>query len=253
MEEKEEGLRIITFKDLWDVFLHRLPLMAASALLSMVLVFAVVSITFTPKYVSTATLYILKQQSDTTSASSAESNFSLALDVVNDCTHLLKSHAVLDEVIEKLELDISYEDLFECISTSNPEGTRILEVNVESTSPKQAKKIVDCLCQIGEKKIDNAMGFHQVNLFEYGIIDEKPSNRLGILVYMLIGVAAAVLCYSVSVIVFIFDDHIKDDEDINKHLGLTVLGDIPNSDESGKNKRKYYYKKNYGYGRRRGE
>lgn len=254
MEEKEESLRIITFKDLWNIFLHRIPFMAAAALLSMVLVFLTVRISFTPKYVSTATLYILKQQNDTTSASNVESNFSLALDVVNDCTYLLKSHAVLDDVIEKLKLNISYDDLFDSISTSNPEETRILEVNVESTSPQQAKKIVDCLCEIGEKKIDAAMGFHQVNLYEYGTIDEKPSNRPGALVYLLIGVAAAVLVYSVSVIIFIFDDHIKDDKDINTYLGLTVLGDIPNSDENSKSNRRYYYKKkNYGYLKKRGD
>ena len=245
MEEKETGLRVITLGDFGKIFLNRWWIIAVASVLSIILSFAAVRVTFTPKYVSTATLYILKQQNETTSASSAESNFSLALDVVNDCTHLLKSHAVLDEVIEKLNLNITYEELSKQISTSNPEETRILEVNVESSSPEKAKKIVDCLCEIGEKKIDSAMGFHQVNLYEYGVIDNEPSNKVSVLIYLLIGIAVAVLVYSLFVVIFIFDDNMRSDEDINKYLGLSVLGNIPNSDENPKNKNKYY--KYFGY------
>ena len=143
---------------------------------------------------STATLYILRQ-ADGATASDASSDFSLALKVVNDCTYLLKSHTVLDEVISSLNLDMKYEDLYDCISTSNPEDTRILEVTVKADSPELAKRIVDKICTIGSKRIEDAMGFQQVNLYELGTTDPDPCNSTRMLTFAFAGVVAAVVTY----------------------------------------------------------
>ena len=51
---------------------------------------------------------------------------------------------------------------------SNPEDTRILEVTVKADSPKMAKAIVDRICTIGAARIEDAMGFQQVNVYELG-------------------------------------------------------------------------------------
>ena len=102
--------------------------------------------TFVPQYASTATLYILRQ-ADGATASDASSDFSLALKVVNDCTYLLKSHTVLDEVISSLNLDMEYEDLYDCVSTSNPEDTRILEVTVKASMSLEQRILIRAIVQ----------------------------------------------------------------------------------------------------------
>jgi capsular polysaccharide biosynthesis protein len=84
------------------------------------------------------------------------SDFSLALNVVNDCTYLLRSHKVLDDVITELNLDVDYDTLTEKISTANPEGTRILEVIVRSDTPEHAREIVNCVCLVGAEAITDA-------------------------------------------------------------------------------------------------
>lgn len=234
----KSNVRIVTLRDLWGIFVKRLWIIILSAVLAVVAVFAVVQLTFVPMYSSTATLYILRQDDETTS-SSTSSDFSLALNVVNDCTYLLKSHAVVDEVISALNLDASYDDLTEAISTSNPDDTRILEVTVEADTPEQAKEIVDTLCEIGQEKITDAMGFQQVNFYEKGTLDEKPCNVTSLTTYVLIGVIVGVLCYSAFLIAFLLDDRIRTEEDIQQYLGLSILGDIPNTKQA--------EKKNYGY------
>lgn len=109
--------------------------------------FAYVQLMFVPRYESTATLFILNLDNEV-SVSSTYNSFNLALKVVNDCTYLLKSHTVLDEVIEELDLDIGYNELYTSCSTSNPEKTRILEVTDGAESPEEAKEIVDAICSI---------------------------------------------------------------------------------------------------------
>lgn len=244
MTAKENaGVRVVTLKDLWDIFVQRLWVLILTAVVAAGGLLLINHLTFVPAYSSTATLYILRQDNSTTTESS-DTDFSLALNVVNDCDYLLKSHSVLDEVIQELDLEIDYKDLSESVSTSNPENTRILEVTVESDSPKNAKRIVDALCEIGQKKIAEAMGFQQVNLYEYGTLDPEPCNTTSMTTYLLVGMIAAILAYSVFLIVFLLDDRIRTEEDIERYLGLSILGDIPNSNE--KKNHQYGYYKAYG-------
>lgn len=236
---QKSNYKIVMLKDLWDIFAQRLWIMILAAGICCGGLFAIDRLTFVPQYASTATLYILRQ-TDSATASDASSDFSLALKVVNDCTYLLKSHTVLDEVISELSLDMEYEDLYDCISTSNPEDTRILEVTVKADSPKMAKAIVDRICTIGAARIEDAMGFQQVNVYELGTTDPEPCNRVRMLTFAFAGVAAAVVTYVIFLIVFLLDDRIKTDEDVERYLGLSILGNIPNADSKKSGKYGYY-------------
>lgn len=240
--ENSSSARVVTLKELWELFVHRWWVVLLAAVICSGSFYAAVQLTFVPQYKSTATLYILNQNE--TQTSNVSDDFSLALKVVNDCDYLLKSHSVLDQVIEQLNLDISYEDLSKTVSTSNPEDTRILEVSVEAASPEEAKRIVDAVCEVGTESITQAMGFQQVNLYEHGTIDTKPSNQTRKLTYALVGAVAAVLTYTLFLILFLADDTIKTDEDIAQYLGLTILGDIPNANNA--NKKHYGYYSAYG-------
>ena len=244
MTTKENAnVRVVTLKDLWNILLHRLWVMVLAAAVVVGGVYLFNRLTFVPAYSSTATLYILRQNNDTTTGNS-DSDFSLALKVVNDCDYLLKSHSVLDEVIRDLNLQISYGNLSKRISTSNPENTRILEVTVEADTPEQAKQIVDAICEIGQEKITEAMGFQQVNLYEYGTLNSKPCNTTSMTTYLLVGMIAAILVYSAFLIIFLLDDRIRTEQDIERYLGLSVLGDIPNAND--KKNHQYGYYKGYG-------
>lgn len=242
MNEKTHA-RVITLEDLWVIFLKRFWIMVLAAVFCAGGAFWAVRLTFVPRYESTAVLYILRQDgSDTVTGSSDD--FSLALKVVNDCDYILKSHSVLDEVIHALSFNISYEELAKTVSTSNPDSTRILEVTVEADTPQAAKEIVDAVCEIGQEKIAEAMGFNQVNLYEYGTLNGIPCNRTGILAFLVLGFTVAVLVYAFFLILFLLDDKIRTEEDIERYLGLSLLGDIPNAEE-GKNG-KYGYFSAYG-------
>ena len=247
--ENGEKLRVVGLRDLWDIFVKRLWIMVLAAAVTAVGLFAVAGITYTPRYESTATLYILRQDEMDGSNGSSD-DFSLALKVVNDCNYLLKSHSVLDQVINSLGLDLSYRELYDSLSIANPSETRILEVTVEADSPAEAKRIVDEVCNVGTVKIEEAMGFQQVNLYEYGILMEEPCNRIGLAICVLVGMVAAVMVYCVFLVAFLVDDRIRTEEDVENYLHLSILGDIPNANEP-KKRQGYYGRYAYGQSSRR--
>lgn len=233
--------RVITLTDLWDLFLQRFVVICLAAVIAAGSFFAVDMIFYDPQYSSTATMYILRQNgSEDTSSGEAANELSLALRLVYDCNYFLKSRTVINTVIEDLGLDMTYNQLYSRISTANPTNTRVLEITVKGDSPEQAKAIVDRICDIGPDKIEEAMGFSQVNLYEYGNLPTVPSNTPNVFKYGVVGVAAAVVAYAVFLLMFIMDDRIRTDEDIEKILGLSVLAEIPNTGGSGKARYGYY-------------
>ena len=247
--EGQRNNKVITLSDLWNVFVRRLWIIVLVAVLVIASAVTITQLTFEPQYDSVATLYILQQNQSKPDMD--YDDFNLALKIVNDCTYLIKSHSVLDSVIKELELDVSYEELYDSVKITNPQETRILEVKVISDSPEKAKRIVDEICTAGTTKITEAMGFKQVSFYEKGILNENPCNHTSIAVYLLLGVFAGMLVYLIFLMVFIFDDKIRTDEDVKNYLNLSILGNIANYDLSKKKNysRKYsgnkYYRNKY--------
>lgn len=225
--------RVITLKDLWDLLIRRIIVIVLAAAVVAAGFFALDMTFYRPQYSSTASLYIQRTSEESASVGEAANELSLALRLVYDCNYFLKSRTVLNAVIEDLDLDMTYSQLYSRISAVNPANTRIMEITVRGDSPEQAKMIVDRICDLGPEKIEAAIGFSQVHLYEYGELPERPSNRPGVMKYVVAGVAAALAAYAVFLLKFIMDDRIRSDEDIEKTLGLSVLAEIPNANGGG--------------------
>ena len=246
--EKDTESKILTVNDMGSIFIHKLWAIALVAVLAVVSSFTFITVTYTPKYSSTAIMYIVRENMGDASSGELSSDFSLALKVVNDCDYLLKSDSVLEVVKSDLHLDGDCDDLAKNIKTNNPSNTRVLEVTVEADTPELAKSIADKLCEFGAQKINEAMGFDQVNLYQRGSYDPEPSNKTPLLTYVFIGFIAVIATYLIFLIRFIVDDTIRTDEDVQRYLGLSVLGELPDADET--HKKKYgYYRRGYGRGK----
>jgi len=240
--------QVITLRDIWELFLQRLVIVLLVSALSVAIFYVYNRATYTPLYQSTATLYIAGDDSfEGNSSADAYNTYSLALKVVNDCDYLLSSRSVVDQLIQEMNLDTSYGILQGRISTDNPSNTRILEVTVDAETPELSKKIVDRLCEIGEAKINEVMGANYVQLYEYGTYSVFPCNETPKVTYLIVGVIAAVITFGLCLLLFLLDDRIRTADHIEQILGLSVLGDIPDTNSHGQKGRYGYYRyKGYG-------
>ena len=252
--------RIITLKDIWELFVRRIVVVVLIAALAAGLYYGWNKMNYVPLYESTATLYITRDGEYPNASSSVEAyNFySLALKVVNDCNYLMTSRSVLEQVIEDLELKMNHTTLASMIKIKNPTSTRILEVTVRAKSPQLAKQIADQLCYAGQERIYNAMGVDYFTLYEYGTLNKAPCNRTGSITYVVVALAAAVVTFGILLLFFLMDDRISSNINVEQVLGLTVLGDIPDRNHAKRSRYGYYYrygvyggygKKSYAYGR----
>ena len=89
----------------------------------------------TPKYTASSMIYILGETTSITSVADIQ----LGTQLTGDFTTLAKSRPVLEEVIEKEDLDMSYGELSAAVTIENLPDTHILKISATDPDAEQAK------------------------------------------------------------------------------------------------------------------
>lgn len=176
-----------------------------------------------PHYQSTSKLYIVGQSSAITSLADLQTGAQLTQDYMV----LVQSRPVLEKVIDNLGLDMQYEDLRALVSLNNPQDTRILEVTVTYGDPYMAKEMVDEVSGVSASRIASIMNVDAPTIAEYGHLESSPSSpslKKNILAGGLIGILCSGL---VIVVLYLLNDTIRTEEDVEKYLELNTLALIP--------------------------
>ncbi len=202
-------------------------------ILAAVLVFAVLGLLYSalciePTYVAETRLYVLNRSSTT---SVQGSDYQISTYMLQDYQILITGKNVTKEVINQLNLQMSPEGLSGKISVTAPKDTRVLQINVTDTDPELAAAIANKVCEVAIaelKRLTDANAVHQVYAAE---VPMYPSNISVKKVVSLAAILGLVIAVGVFTVVFILDDSIRNEEDVERYLGLGVLGVIPDSGE----------------------
>lgn len=241
----------MSFKDMVSLFMKRLWLILLAALIVGGACFAYLTYTYEEEYTSKSTIYLFYKE-DGRSGSAAISYLEIALYTLNDCEQIITSRRVLNSVIEDIlndtdlprawrkEVDeMGYGGLKRNISISNVSESRVLEISVRTSDPELSKEIVDRICAYGASEIKYYMGFDQVRVLDEGTLNRTPSNSVNILIPVTLAILAGLLVYAIALLIRLNDNKVNCAEDVEKYLGLSVLGEIPTF--NGATKIKKYY------------
>ena len=180
-----------------------------------------------PHYQSTSMVYALSKE--TTLASLAD--LQIGSQLTKDYSVIIKSRPVLQEVIDKQNLDLTTDELGEMITIDNPKDTRILSITVEDIEPMRAKAIVDEVTKSASNYIGDIMEMVPPKVIEDGVVAVKPSSPSVKKNAAVGGLGLAVLVCGLICLKTVLDDTIKSEEDIEKYLGLSVLAVIPDTEK----------------------
>ena len=181
-----------------------------------------------PTYKSTAKMYVL----------SASKHSVVDLDALNigtsltaDYEQLMLSYPVLEQVINKLNLDMDSDTLAKMITLENPTDTRILNINVVSTDPKNARDIANTLMDVSVDYLPKTMSTNAPNVAQKAkLADHKdgPSYTK----YTMIGALAGAFLYCMYLVVkYLMDDTIHTADDMEKYFDIVPLAVIPDVSE----------------------
>lgn len=183
-----------------------------------------------PQYSSTAMMYILSKETTLTSLADLQ----IGAQLTNDYQVIVKSRPVLQDVIERLKLQQSYEQLSSRITINNPSNTRILTVSIDDADPKLAKDIVDTVAKVSSDYIADTMEMVPPKIIEEGAVATQKSSPSVMKNAMIGALAGAALVCAVIVIRFLLNDAVTTADDVEKYLGISVLASVPTRRYSGK-------------------
>lgn len=219
----EEDEIEIDLRELFFELKKRMWLILAGLIIGGAAVGAYSKFIVTPQYKSEAKLYVLSKETTLTSLADLQ----IGSQLTQDYKVLVGSRTVLQGVVDRLKLDITYKELGRRLTIENPNNTRILTLSIQDPNPYMAKAIVDEVADTASDYIGEIMEMIPPKLIENGEKATEPSSPNVLRNALIGGVLAVILVCGAIVIRVILNDSVKTEEDIGKYLNLPVLAVIP--------------------------
>jgi capsular polysaccharide biosynthesis protein len=139
---------------------------------------------------------------------------------------IIKDSAILDKVIEELNLDKSAEELAGQISVASIDGSQVVSISVIDRDPILAASIADKTAKVFKDEVPNIVGEDYIRLLSNAKVNSSPINQennnklyLAIIAGIIVGIGFAFLIESL-------DDRIRSEKEIEALFGVQVLGKI---------------------------
>ena len=243
MEEKSRGIEIRA-TDLWSILKRCWWIMLIALVVVTVTVYLFLNATHQDKYTATVSIWALRNVGTEEGSGTSSTDVSIANYLVNDYKLMITNDAVVEKVINAQNLtSVTPDQMRGMISITHEANTRILKLSVTTQSAKSAKELADAWANtfctfINDEKMN---GEQMVTPVGEARMPEQPSNPISMVKILLIAFVAAVLVYGIYFLRFILDDKVNNAEDVERYLGLNVLGAIPNKHSVSRRSTKYGY------------
>lgn len=225
----------IDIMDLISALWHKAPVIILSGVLLALLAVVGTKLFISPTYQSTTRLYVLaKQNNDTLTNSDLQTSTLLT----NDYAELINSRTVTEAVIAQMGLDLTHEDLLGKMEVTVPSDTRILTISVEDEDPYVARDLAVAIRDVASEHIQQVMDVEAVNVADEANIPESPVSPNTMMYGLIAGILGCFIAVLVVLIQYLTNDTIKNSEDVERYLQLSMLGMIPLDDQEKKNSKR---------------
>lgn len=238
-EEQEIDL-LEVFHVLWS----KAWLLLASTVIGTLAAGLVTFFFITPKYEADAIIYILSKTTSITSLTDLQIGSQLAADFQIIAT----TREVVEPVMSQYGITDSYEKFVKTVEVTNPTSSHMLQITVTNKDPELAAQISNALAEQLKLQISEVMSTDTPSTVQRAVVPEKPSSPNMLLACMVGGLLCFLLAAGIVLISHFMDDTIKDEGDVEKYLGQTVLAALPmdSAASPAKNGRKSAAKKKAG-------
>lgn len=224
----------LDLRDIYDVIRKRIWLIVAVTLTATILSGILSFFVIKPTY-EASTSVIIGKMPNTEDSKLQYNDVMMYQNLVKTYVEIAKARTVSENAIKAIGLDMKPEDLMGSISATPVANTQMLKIKVSAKSPEDAKKITNAVTEafINEAMVQFPSG--TVKIMDPAVVPEhpsKPNKKLNVAIAFFLG-----LMVSAGIVFLIeyMDNTIKTENDVEKYIGLPVIGMIPkNIDESGR-------------------
>ena len=217
----------IELKELLWYYLKKIPIIILTIILAILLGYLYMEYYQVPMYQGKTTI-ILIQKNDNISNDMGDTENQLNVNekLVATYSEIIKSRRVLEQVIDELDLDLTYEELHGKISVSAVNNTEIIKITVNDADGIKAKNIANITANYFAKEIVDLYNMNNVDILDEAIEANKPYNIniiKQVIIYFMLGF---VLAAGVLFIIYYFDRTVKSIEQVEQKIKLPILGGV---------------------------
>ncbi len=171
------------------------------------------------------------------SVQAENSDISASINIATTYSYILKSRTLLETAAEKCEIPVDYNEVLQSVNVQTMTSSSVIEMTVKTDNPDKsyaiAKSIVENYSTIVPEIYSNA----NLNLCDYPVKPTAPDTSALTLVVAIIGAVLGALAGVIVILIYYFaNETIREVGEIERKLGLNILGTL-NKIDLGKNKK----------------
>lgn len=148
---------------------------------------------------------------------------------VYDVKEILTSGVFLERIAQHLDFDIAVGELKKSIVVEQIAPARLLSVRVTRGNAEEATKILEAITQYGDSCLEEILPDVQTESLENintASVQEEKSSTNGMKIGIIMGMAACAILACVLILLYLFNNSIRYKEDVERQLGLSVIGEF---------------------------
>lgn len=222
MENNEE----IDIKRIIEIIFSKKLIITLIILLSVTLGYVYSYYYKKPEYKSSVTILLVADENKT-DKSLTQTDVNLNNGLISTYSSIAKSSSILQKTIQNLNLDIPVSKLEKNVEAKQIDNTQFLKISVKNENPERAKNIANELAEVFTEQIKEIYNLQNISIVDKAETEEKPCNINHMKDMIIFGFAGIVLSIIIVMIIYMFDDTVKDQKDIEKNIKLRTIGTLP--------------------------
>src|SRR5690606_6128702 len=126
----------------------------------------------TPIYQTSTQILINSEQSETMPITNTDIQTNLQL--INTYSVIIKTPFILDQVIERLNLTATAEELTNKITVNSASESQVIDISVRDENAAEAVKIANMIATVFQAEIEELMNVDNVNILSTATLSENP-------------------------------------------------------------------------------
>ncbi|MDY3960130.1 YveK family protein [Romboutsia timonensis] len=217
----------VDLRDYFGIVKKRFWIIALITIISVVVSGVISFFMLSPVYEAKSTLIVNTEKNEETQMITGD-QFSVTQKLAVTYGEIIKSRTVLDEVIQNLKLDDKYEGLVNNVTVSPVKDTQIISISVQDTNKEKARDIANEIPKVFKKEAERITKANDIQVIDKAILPQSPIGPNKKMNMALAAVIGGMIGLFVVFFIEYLDNKLKTPQDIEKHLGLPILGVIPN-------------------------
>jgi len=221
MEQMEET---IDLAELFQILKKHLSLIAILAI-GTTLVSGIFTLFFiTPIYQAATQLVLVPRTSD---VPLTQGEINANIQMINTFNEVIISPLILDEVIEDLGLELTAGSLRSGMNARNTTNSQVITLTVQNENPELASQIANTTAEVFKIEVLENFNMDNVRILAPAQIPSRPiSPRLTVNIGIGFVIGAMTGIFLAFLLEFL-DKTVKTEQEIEKLVGLPVIGSIP--------------------------